>query len=164
MADKTSCLTSFLAKDVKKTFELTEEATKEFDNMKDILCHPPILAIPDLNEIFCLRTDASSTGLGAVLFQYHDGVPLPRAYASKKLLDRETRYLAIERIQYFQYYLYGRKFILETDHHPLQYLESFKGSISRFMRWSLSLQPFTFQVVHISGINNHVADILSRSN
>ena len=172
MADKTSCLTSFLAKDVKEPFELTEEATEEFDNLKDILCNPPVLAIPDLNEIFCLRTDASSTGLGAVLFQYYDGVPLPTVYASKKLLDRETRYSAIEceclavvwGIQHFQYYLYGRKFILETDHHPLQYLESFKGSNSRLMRWSLSLQPFTFQVVHIAGINNHVADILSRSN
>lgn len=171
MADKTFYLTSLLAKDVQEPLKFSEEATEEFTTLKSLLSNPPILIIPDLNKSFCLRTDASSTGLGAVLFQYPEGVPMPVAYASKKLLDRETRYSAIEReclaviwgVQHFQYYLYGRRFIWETDHQPLQYLESFRGSNSRLMRWSLALQPFDFQVVHISGIDNHLADILSRS-
>ena len=142
MADKTLTLTSYLGKDVKEHFQLSDKALHEFNNLKTMLANPPILTLPDIDKIFCLRSDASSTGLGAVLLQYYDEYPMPVAYASQKLLDRETRYSAIEReclgivwgIQRFLYYLYGRKFILETDHKPLQYLESFKGSNSRLMR------------------------------
>ena len=171
MANKTVHPNAYLCKESKEPFELSKDACEEFENLKLILTNPPVLRIPDINKFFGLRTDASSKGFGAVLLQYFDCVPMPVAYASQKLHDREMRYSAVEReclgivwgIQRFGYYLYGTKFILETDHRPLQYLESFKGSNSRLMRWSLSLQPFTFQVVHISGINNHLADILSRS-
>ncbi|XP_068238306.1 uncharacterized protein [Palaemon carinicauda] len=81
------------------------------------------------------KTDASSTGLGAVLLQYIDGESYPVAFASKKLLPPETRYAAIEReclaivwgIKKFEYYLMGRKFLLESDHKPLMYLETSKS-------------------------------------
>ncbi|MBN3291702.1 POL3 protein, partial [Polypterus senegalus] len=42
-------------------------------------------------------TDASDTGLGAVMSQSIDGVEHPVMYLSRKLLDRETRYAAVER-------------------------------------------------------------------
>ena len=130
-----------------------------------------ILRIPDINKVFCLRTDASSTGLGATLLQYHGDIPHPVAFASRKLLPREKNYSTIEReclgivfgVTHFKYYLYGRQFILESDHKPLVYLESFKGDNSRILRWCLSLQPYCFTVVHISGRNNHFSDLLSRS-
>ena len=95
----------------------------------------PVLKLPDVTNKFVLRTDASGTGVGAVLLQYHDNVHDPVAYASRKLLDRETRYSTIERellavvwaIQQFKYYLLGVTFILEVDHKPLVYLNKFKG-------------------------------------
>ena len=145
MVDKTLSLTSYLSKEVKEPFHLSEQAVAEFNDLKTMLTNPPVLFAPDLNKVFCLRTDASSTGLGAVLLQYHGNNPMPVAYASHKLLDRETRYSSVEReclgivwgIRHFSYYLYGKKFILETDSKPLQYLENFKGSNSRLMRWSV---------------------------
>ena len=80
------------------------------------------------------------------------------------------RYSTVEReclaivwgIHKFRYYLYGKKFILETDHRPLVYLETFKGNNGRLMRWALALQPYNFQIVYISGTENHGADLLSR--
>ena len=58
--------------------------------------------------------------------------------------------------------LYGRQFIIQTDHSPLQYLNSAKLSNSRLMRWAIKLQPFTYSVQAISGSLNIGADYLSR--
>ena len=95
---------------------------------------------------------------------------MPVAYASKKLTDTEKKYSTVEREAYailfgvnkFRYYLLDRQFILETDHRPFVYLESFKSKNYRICRWALSLQPYKFTVVYIPGSYNHGADVLSR--
>lgn len=128
------------------------------------------MKLPDVNQPFVLRTDASDTGLGAVLLQAEDGVLRPVAYASKKLTETEQRYATVEKECYaivwamgkFEPYLYGQEFDLETDHQSLQYLHRVKASNGRLLRWSLLLQPFQFHVRHIKGSENHIADFLSR--
>ena len=123
-----------------------------------------------MSKPFVLQTDASADGLGAILLQEVDGVKHPVAYASKRLLPREQNYSTIEReafaiiwgIQKFQRYMLGTHFMLETDHHPLQYLDTAKFQNSRIMRWSLLLQPFRFTVRAIKGTENVGADFLSR--
>ncbi|XP_068222203.1 uncharacterized protein [Palaemon carinicauda] len=97
LSDKLIHLTKFLKKGSSEKFNFDDDALCKFNELKSCLTSPPILQVPDLNNIFCFRTDASSTGLGAVLLQYIDGEPYPVAFASKKLLPRETRYAAIER-------------------------------------------------------------------
>ena len=63
----------------------------------------------------------------------------------------------------FKYYLIGRKFVLEVNHHPLTYLHKLKATNARLTRWALSLQPYRFRVVHIAEANDIGADLLSRS-
>ncbi len=66
-------------------------------------------------------------------------------YASRKLLDREQNYAVGERealaivwaVSKFTRFLYGRHFTLESDHRPLQYLNSSNSKSPRLMRWSL---------------------------
>ena len=57
----------------------------------------PILRLSDLNEGFTLRKDASNVVIYAVLMQETNEIKFPIAYAGKKLLPMETRYLVIEK-------------------------------------------------------------------
>ena len=59
-------------------------------------------------------------------------------------------------------YLVGRHFIIQTDHLSLKWLNSLKENNSRLTRWSLALQPYSFEVVHRPGSANRNADALSR--
>ena len=144
---------------------------KRFEEIKSELCNAPVLKLPDFDKDFVLRTDASDTGLGAVLLQKHGEMMFPITYASKKLAGAPKSYATVEKecmtivwaIDQFSCYLYGRSFALHTDHHPLTYLNSAKLSNPRLMRWALKLKPFRFRVEAIPGVDNVGADWLSRS-
>ena len=109
-------------------------------------------------------------GLGAVLLQENDGMKFPVMYASRKLHDSEKRYATTEKeclaiiwaVQKFHRYLYGVKFVLETDHEALAYINHAKLSNSRVMRWAMVLQTYRFVVKVIAGKENIGADLLSR--
>jgi hypothetical protein len=117
-----------------------------------------------------LQTDASDTGIGAVVMQNYDGINHPIAYASRKLLTRERNYTVGEReclaviwaVQKFSRFLIGVQFVIETDHRPLECLNSSNITNSRIMRWHLSLQPYNFSVRYVKGSENVIADCLSR--
>ena len=148
----------------------SKEEDIAFRRLKEELCNSPILRLPDWDKQFVLRTDASNFGLGAVLLQRHADELFPVAYASKKLSPAQAPYSTIEReclavvwaLEKLYLYLYGRRFVLQTDHRPLTYLKSAKLNNSRLMRWALRMQPFDFTIVAIKGIDNVGADFLSR--
>ena len=50
-------------------FSLNEEQSAAFNTLKSALVAAPVLAFPDFARPFGLATDASSVGLGVVLFQ-----------------------------------------------------------------------------------------------
>ena len=94
----------------------------------------------------------------------------PVAYLSIKLLPREQNYSMIEKellaivwaVGSLSYYLDGRKFIIETDHNPLTWLNKMKDKNQRLLRWALALQTYTFEVKYRKGSQNGNADGLSR--
>ena len=118
-----------------------------------------------------MRTDASDSGIGAVLLQEHGEYKRPVSYASKKLLDREKRYSVIEKecyaivwaVKKIHCYLYGKELTLETDHKPLIYLNTAKVANARLMRWALALQSYKFREEGIKGKDNVGADFLSKA-
>ena len=68
----------------------------------------------------------------------------------------------VKAIEHFQVYLSGVEFTIQTDHKALIYLERFKETKSRLIRWALALQPYSFTIVHKKGKDNTNADGLSR--
>ncbi len=141
-----------------------------FQRVKAALTSEPVLRAPDFNCPFLLQTDASNTGLGAVLSQVQDGDEHPVIYISRKLTPAEQRYAAVEKealaakwaVLELRYYLLGRKFTLITDHAPLQWMARDKDTNARVTRWFLVLQDFHFVVRHRAGTANANADGLSR--
>lgn len=57
--------------------------------------------------------------------------------------------------------LYGRKFILFTDHDNLTYLSS-RSASDKVNRWRVALQEFEFDAIHTPGERNTLADDTSR--
>lgn len=169
-AQLTYPLTELVKKRALNRVAWTSEHQTAFDRVKSALAKEPVLKAPDFTLEFVLRTDASEQCLGAVLLQKHDAILHPVIYASRKLLPREVAYSTVEReclavvwaIKKFHVFLYGRHFILETDHQPLQYINSNKVFNTRILRWSLLLAEYDFSVRYISGATNVGADYLSR--
>ena len=154
-----------------RSIHWTPDCASALQEIQDILSRKPVLLLPRLDLPFVLQTDASSTGLGAVLLQEFEDSLHPVCFASRKLLDREKRYSTIEReclaivwaVHKFVRFLWGVRFVLQTDHRPLTYLRTSNFKNSRIMRWALSLQEFSFEVLPVSGQANVFADLLSRS-
>lgn len=138
--------------------------------IKEILSSDPVLAMPDFSKTFILQTDASAYGIGGALLQKHGEFLHPICFVSRKLLPREQRYSIIEReclgivwsVSKLGRYLYGRKFLLQTDHRPLKYLQSSRSANGRLARWTLALCEYSFEVQYIKGSENLFADLLSR--
>lgn len=159
----------------KETWNWDQRAQKEFSNIKSALVNAPILAHPDLNKDFCIMTDSSVTGLGAVLFQETGGTEPSSwktiAFASRILSRCERNYSVTEleclaivfAFTKFRYFLFGRTTKVYTDHRALQFLMSAKLTHGRLARWALYLQEYKFTIEYIPGNRNVVADALSRA-
>ena len=128
------------------------------------------MAYPDFSLPFELNTDASSTGIGFALCQTQDGKHRAIAYGGRDLNPAERNYSTTERealaivegIKKFRNYLYGRKFVINTDHHALRWLMSIKDPSGRLARWALLVQQYDFTIEYKSGKQNLDADALSR--
>jgi len=67
-----------------------------FLSLKQALCSAPVLIYPDFIKEFLLQTDASGTGIAAILAQEIDGLEHPIAFASRSLTDAERNYPVYE--------------------------------------------------------------------
>ena len=165
-------LTDLTRKSAPNTVKWSQQCNEAFETLKQCLCSGPVLRSPDFDKTFVLQTDASDRGVGAVLSQFgDDGEEHPIGYYSRKLLPREERYSTVEKeclairlaVAAFRVYLLGRKFVIQTDHRSLEWLERLKEGNPKLCRWSLALQPYEYTVEHRAGRANLNADALSRA-
>lgn len=137
-----------------------------------LLC-APVLAAPSFDRPFKLAVDASDTGVGAVLLQEGlDNIDHPVSFFSKKLDRHQKWYSTIEKealalimaLEHFQVYVSSAcaPVMVFTDHNPLVFLHRMRNKNRRLMSWSLRLQEYNIEIIHISGKENVLADALSR--
>ncbi|XP_045025142.1 uncharacterized protein LOC123469863 [Daphnia magna] len=148
----------------------TERQECAKNRIVECLTSAPVLAhFDDVREV-TIQTDASQIGLGAVLSQDAGEGHRP-SFISRKLSDAETRYHANEleclaavwALKKFRTYIYGRHFIVKTDSSSVKWMMGKKELKGKFFRWVLDLQEFDFTIEHVKGVDNQVADALSRN-
>ncbi|CAI2738532.1 unnamed protein product, partial [Dicrocoelium dendriticum] len=110
-----------------------------------------------------LKTDASSSAVGAVLQQLVDNEFQPLSFFSRKLQPAQVRYSTFGRellamylvVKHFRHLLEGRRFILLTDHKPLVY--AFRSASDRYSpretRHLDYLSQFCVDIRYIDGSN-----------
>ena len=163
-----------MSKKKKKTsvpWEWGEAQQCAFNTLKEKLYSPPVLAYADFSKPFVLHTDASSEGLGAVLYQVQDGQEKVIAYASRGLRNSEKHYPA-HKLEFlflkwsvtekFHDYLYGNQFDVFIDNNPLTYVLSSAMLDATGHKWLAALSNYDFKLTYRSGRSNGDADGLSR--
>nr|KAG5699460.1 hypothetical protein BaRGS_016306 [Batillaria attramentaria] len=153
-----------------------EEEQAAFEQLKNVLSSDQVLVHFDPDKPVGLACDASNVGIGAVLFhRYPDGSERPIANVSKTLTAAERNYSQIHKealaiiygLRKFFQYLYGRQFILVTDHKPLTALFGPKKgtpllAANRLARWALRLNQFDYTIEYRKTADHGNADALSR--
>lgn len=149
-------------------FVWSDQCEQAFQLLKNKISSTPILQYPKFEEgnEFILTVDASD--IGCVLSQSADDLPI--TFISRTFKGAEKNKPAIEKellavhfaITSLRPYIYGRKFTVRTDHKPLIYLYSLKNPSSKLTRIRLDLEEYQFEIEHIPGKTNVVADALSR--
>ena len=109
----------------------------------------------DKDKDHIIQTDASKTGLGAVLLQ--EGQPV--VYASRALTDTEHRYSNIERevlgvvfgLERLQHYIFGKSITVKTDHQPLTSIwkKTIVTSSPRLQRLLLRLTQYDVHIEYL---------------
>ena len=159
--------TSKKKKKITKEWVWKDEQQKVFDNLKKIMTQPPVLAYPDFSKEFELHTDASTIGLGAVLYQ--DGKVI--AYASRALTKSEKNYSAFKLeflalkwaiTEKFKDYLALQHFTVFTDSNPLTYVLTSAKLDATGHRWASALGEYNFDIEYRAGKKNIDADAMSR--
>ena len=157
----------------KKKFKVNwgSEQQEAFETLQRLCTEAPILAYADFKSPFILHTDASSDGLGAVLYQNQDNQRIVIAYASRSLSPNERNYPA-HKLEFltlkwvitdkFHKYLHGAEFQVFTDNNPLTYILTTANLDATGHRQVAALPNYTFSISYKPGSNNTDADALSR--
>ena len=161
-------LTNLTRKAVK--FEWSAACQEAFESLKKLLTTAPILSYPSNKGQFILDTDASGFAIGAVLSQMQNGEEKVLAYASATLPRARQNYCTTYRelyavvkfVKYFTHYLWGRHFLVRTDHGSLRWLQNFKNPEGVVARWLATLGTYDFDIEHRRGTLHGNADGLSR--
>ena len=158
------------------TWIWSDEQQKSFNMVKSLLTSDRLLVHYDPSKKLILACDASPYGVGAVLsHREENGQEKPIAFASRSLGVAEKKYSQLEKeglaivfaVKRFHQYLFGRHFIILSDHKPLQHLFDETRATptmasARIQRWALTLGGYDYTIAYKPGQDHANADLLSR--
>eukprot|EP00253_Pinus_taeda_P023129 PITA_23129 len=111
---------------VKQVFQWGGRQQNSFETLKEKISIVLVLALPDLQQPFKIKTDASGYAMGNVLMQqkkpiYYHSEKFSQALINYPTYDKEL-YALVQSVKKWKHYLIGKETIIHTDHQPLQYL------------------------------------------
>lgn len=147
-----------------------KEHDESIEKIKAVLSSPPFLRVPNFKYPFKVGTDASNSGVGAVLYQEYDDTTHYICLMSKALTPAQRNYPATKKellaivlaLQHFREWIWGSHFELYTDHMSLVYLFSAKKENLMLSNWFDKLLEYDFTIIHCPGISHTLPDFLSR--
>ena len=159
---------NFLAKDV--PFSWSQACEDAFDKLKTMLVSLPIKRSPNWKLPFEIMCDASDYAIGVVLGKREDKKAFVIYYAIRTLDSAQSNYTTTEKdflavvfaLEKFRSYIVGSPVTIFTDHAALKYLLSKQDTKPRLTRWILLCQEFNLTIKDKKGVENVVADHLSR--
>ena len=165
-----------------KHVKWTKNANLSWEQIRWIIANLPLLHHPTINGKFCLQTDACNYGIGGVLWQQqikqdtqdyqwviidmHSKV-VPKDLRKCNIMVLEAYAIAI-CIEHWCFYLRGREFIISTDNMPIanifgkQWKELTNATRKTLGNFRSRISDLDWQSFHVDGLNNPIADGLSR--
>lgn len=158
-------------------FQWGPEQSDAFSTAKEMLVNSSGLALFNPKLPIVLTCDSSSYGVGSVLSVVDsNGVERPVLFHSATLSPQMQKFSQLERealaivtaVKRFHKYIFGRKFVIRTDHKALQYIFHPSKNIpamtaAKLQRWSLFLSVYDYELNFVPGKDIGNADGLSRN-
>ncbi len=168
--------------DGKGKLKWTPQANLAYEQLIFLVQNSPLLYNPTREGKFCVKTDACNYGIGAVLYQQQLNKKtnqlewrivdmwskvMPQALRHCHSMVHEA-YALVHAMEHWQFYLIKRKFTISTDNNPVANIFTHKyRSINaitqtQLLRLRNKVNMFHFEAKHVKGLDNALADSLSR--
>ena len=155
-----------------KQFNLTEAHKAQFTELIDTVCTNTSLHLPDHTKRFYVQTDASQfCGAGKVFQKDDEGNEHLLACIFRTFTKTEQHYSTIKKevlallytLKSMDFFLrFADKITILVDAKAILYLRMCKDSAGILLRFSLELSNYNAEIIHVAGVENEVADVLSR--
>ena len=161
-------LTHLTKKDVE--FKWTPECENCFQILKEFLKQAPMLRYPDPEASYTLYTDASRYAYAGVLMQHSNGTDCPITYVSGLFRGSQLNWATLTKEAYaiymlvkkLSFYIDTAKITVKSDHPPLKKFLEKNTLNSKVNNWAVELESQNITFEYIPGIQNTLADTLSR--
>jgi hypothetical protein len=127
---------------------------------------------PSEDKGYIINTDASGRAICSILRQENDDEKFNIISTASRVLNHaEHGYTTSQKellsivyaLNPFKIHVHGRKTFLHTDHKSLTFLNKCVITSNRVARLMVEIGQFDVEIWHIKGVQNHLADILTRS-
>ena len=156
-------------------FEWTDQCSKAFNHLHELLMEYPILRYPDPKQGNILYTDASGIGwLGALTQEHLDEKGKlknhPICYISGQFRGSQLNWAALTKEAYaiymsvhrLSFYVTDAEVTIRSTHLPLKKFLNKQTMNSKVNNWAVELEQFRLHLEWIPGTRNLLADSLSR--
>jgi hypothetical protein len=156
------------AHDITKVWK--PEHTALMKQLQELLVSSAVLSVPNLHYPICVVTDSSAYAIGAAMYQVINNKIKYLGFIARSLGPSEQRWGSSKRelaavvyaFKKFHQWLYGRRFHLFVDNRGILFLHT-KPKLDRMVEnYYDTIFEMDFDITFCSGINNILADTLSR--